>query len=155
MADPSKQPDISKASETTKVPAAEHEDDGISPEVNLKTIHRHEDGDIALDFAAQLDAGYEVLPEVERRVRHKIDFILLPLISCTATLSFLDKVSNNYANNVSMGFQRRDTFGETQKVADHFSMDCPKPFIWRATSSRGVPRSFTLPFLYGSLRFHI
>ncbi|EOO00115.1 putative mfs allantoate transporter protein [Phaeoacremonium minimum UCRPA7] len=59
-------------------------------------------GDIALNLAYELDAGYEPSPEVERRVRRKIDFILLPLISCTATLSFLDKVSNNYANNYGL-----------------------------------------------------
>ncbi|KAJ9132465.1 Major facilitator superfamily domain, general substrate transporter [Pleurostoma richardsiae] len=59
-------------------------------------------GDIALNLAYELDAGYELSPEVERRVRRKIDFILLPLISCTATLSFLDKVSNNYANNYGL-----------------------------------------------------
>ena len=57
-------------------------------------------GDIALNLAYELDAGYTPSPSVERRVRRKIDFILLPLISCTATHSFLDKVSNNYANNV-------------------------------------------------------
>lgn len=67
-----------------------------------KAVTRHKTGDIALDFATELDAGYEASPEVERRVLRKIDFILLPLISCTATLSFLDKVSNNYANNVSL-----------------------------------------------------
>ncbi|KAJ6022339.1 hypothetical protein N7499_002898 [Penicillium canescens] len=59
-------------------------------------------GDIALNLAAELDSGYQASPEVERRVRRKIDFILLPLISCTATLSFLDKVSNNYANNYGL-----------------------------------------------------
>ena len=59
-------------------------------------------GDIALNLAYELDTGYEPSPDVERRVRRKIDFILLPLISCTATLSFLDKVSNNYANNVRL-----------------------------------------------------
>lgn len=57
--------------------------------------------DIAADLVAELDAGFEVTPEMKRRVLRKIDFILLPLISCTATLSFLDKVSNNYANNVN------------------------------------------------------
>lgn len=65
-----------------------------------KTIDKK--GDIALNLASELDAGYELSPELERRVRRKIDFILLPLITCTATLSFLDKVSNNYANNVSL-----------------------------------------------------
>lgn len=65
-----------------------------------KTVAK-EDGDIALGLAIELDAGYTLSPEIERRVRRKIDYILLPLISCTATLSFLDKVSNNYANNVS------------------------------------------------------
>lgn len=60
-----------------------------------------DNGDIALRFANELDADCAVSPALERRVRRKIDFILLPLISCTATLSFLDKVSNNFANNVS------------------------------------------------------
>lgn len=60
-----------------------------------------EKGDIALGLANELDAGYELSPALERRVLRKIDFILLPLISCTAVLSFLDKVSNNFANNVS------------------------------------------------------
>ncbi|OAA68524.1 Major facilitator superfamily domain, general substrate transporter [Niveomyces insectorum RCEF 264] len=59
-------------------------------------------GDIALRLAQELDAGYELSPALERRVLRKIDFILLPLISCTATLSFLDKVSNNYANNYGL-----------------------------------------------------
>ncbi|OWZ49238.1 allantoate permease [Cryptococcus neoformans] len=58
--------------------------------------------DIAADLVAELDAGFEVTPEMKRRVLRKIDFILLPLISCTATLSFLDKVSNNYANNYGL-----------------------------------------------------
>lgn len=70
-----------------------------------KTVPRIKNGDIALQLATELDADREVSPELERRVRRKADFILLPLVSCTATLSFLDKVSNkvsnNFANNVS------------------------------------------------------
>ncbi len=73
-----------------------------SATIDDKAVASNKDGDIALNLASELDAGYLPSPEVERRVRIKIDFILLPLISCTATLSFLDKVSNNYANNVSM-----------------------------------------------------
>lgn len=66
-----------------------------------KTVPSIEKGDIALHLATELDADGEVSPALERRVRCKADFILLPLVSCTATLSFLDKVSNNFANNVS------------------------------------------------------
>ena len=69
--------------------------------VNNKTAAKSDDGDIAITLAAELDETcYEPSPEVLGRVRRKIDWILLPLISCTATLSFLDKVSNNYAKNV-------------------------------------------------------
>lgn len=70
--------------------------------IKKAVIEDHGDGDIALGLAQELDAGYESSPAVERRVLRKIDFILLPLISCTATLSFLDKVSNNYANNYGL-----------------------------------------------------
>lgn len=73
-----------------------------STQIEDKTAMVDKNGDIALNLASELDAGYELSPELEGRVRRKIDFILLPLITCTATLSFLDKVSNNYANNVSL-----------------------------------------------------
>jgi hypothetical protein len=76
-------------------------EDVQSARLDEKTV-ASKNGDIALNLASELDAGYEPSPEVECQVRRKIDFILLPLISCTATLSFLDKVSNNYANNVSL-----------------------------------------------------
>ncbi|RJE24484.1 Major Facilitator Superfamily [Aspergillus sclerotialis] len=67
-----------------------------------KTIPSIENGDIALRLATELDADCEMRPELERRMRRKADFILLPLVSCTATLSFLDKVSNNFANNYGL-----------------------------------------------------
>lgn len=73
-----------------------------SAELDEKAVFNKKDGDIALHLVSELDAGYELSPELERRVKNKIDYILLPLISITATLSFLDKVSNNYANNVSL-----------------------------------------------------
>ena len=70
---------------------------------NNKSADGSPEGDIALTFAAELDdIGYEPSLEIVGRVRRKIDWILLPLISCTATLSFLDKVSNNYAKNVCL-----------------------------------------------------
>jgi hypothetical protein len=85
----------------SKHPAHNHIEDVQSARLDEKTV-ASKNGDIALNLASELDAGYAPSPEVECQVRRKIDFILLPLISCTATLSFLDKVSNNYANNVSL-----------------------------------------------------
>lgn len=70
------------------------------PNVDNKAVANAKHGDIALQLASELDASYEPSPAVEKRALRKIDFILLPIIACTATLSFLDKVSNNYANNV-------------------------------------------------------
>lgn len=61
-------------------------------EVNDKEV------DVAFGLAAELDEGYVLTKEMDRRVLWKIDLVLLPLISITATISFLDKVSNNYAN---------------------------------------------------------
>lgn len=66
-----------------------------------KLLASIDNDEAVLGLALELDSGFQASPQLQRRVRCKIDFILLPLISCTATLSFLDKVSNNYANNAS------------------------------------------------------
>ena len=61
-------------------------------------VVQEKDVDVAFGLATELDhEHYQLTPEMDRKVRRKIDFILLPLMSITATLSFLDKVSNNYA----------------------------------------------------------
>lgn len=74
------------------VPAAVHTGEDYSKVVAEKDV------DVAFGLATELDhEHYHLTPEMDRRVRRKIDFILLPLMSITATLSFLDKVSNNYA----------------------------------------------------------
>ena len=96
-------------------------------------------GDIALNLAYELDAGYEPSPEVERRVRRKIDFILLPLISCTATLSFLDKVSNNYANNVSLIKACLLIHAESRVSLTTCSTASPRSSACTVTSFRGAP----------------
>lgn len=120
-----------------------------------KAVDRLKSGDIALDLACELDAGYVASPEVERRVLRKIDFILLPLISCTATLSFLDKVSNNYANNVSLTCTTSEVVFISSSSCDlmrvPFSTAFRPPLTCTVTSSRGVLQSSTLPSWSGSL----
>lgn len=57
------------------------------------------DADVALDFLrSEGAAAPEMSPQDERRLRRKIDWMVMPLMWCCYCLQYLDKTLINYAN---------------------------------------------------------
>lgn len=71
--------------------------------------------DAALDFLRHEDTSVRPMtPEDERKLRRKIDFMIVPLMWCCYCLQYLDKTLINYAN--VMGLE-----DDTGMTKDQFS----------------------------------
>lgn len=84
-------------------------------DVEIGEIKDVRNADAALDFLRHEEGGVqEMTPEDEKRLRRKIDWMVVPLMWCCYCLQYLDKTLINYAN--VMGLE-----DDTNMTKDQFS----------------------------------
>lgn len=89
----------------------------VEPDEAVGEVKDVRNADAALDFLRHEGAVRDMTPEDEKRLRRKIDWMVMPLMWCCYCLQYLDKTLINYANVMGLSSDANVTKAEFSNLA--------------------------------------